>query len=618
MIKKIVTIMLLLFIVSVSSAYAELPTYVYPSGLTVSAGYQDIVVRFNTPVMETVNVIITPTVNTTTYYEDCAELYYLHRSYWTQPCYRLRVALDQPLSLNTWYEITLKDGSVLLNTYQFYTGGNMVSYDGAQVIFDAPAARKAKVASCKYFYVTLWNDPLTGINFQKWDFNDNPIGSVINVANSSFYSSQMRPSLDMNDRCDMIIGWMNDYVVSRSTSITYKYKSYSSWNNTSKSWGMAGTIGFTGSIPQWIVDETLIYHQPYYEMLFDNGGPAVAVSENGATIFAYQEPMCRWDEQHIYNWFCDNYIKAWFYNPSGGQYGEFLGEYRTSNPWHFHAGQTVNNPPNWDLYPSVGCGGKGSAYDCPYHVEADLTNELAVIKWTEFGGNVNGYENRTQDDLAFRVYDVSSQTMSPEISVAYNSYWTGTAFDQWGGRCVSGEGINKIACTWMDRTSGLPETSNIRGRVFDVNGSSVTAVTGEVNISENRAGDQINPNVAFKSNDELVFAWESNSLDAAGGYGVYSRITDLSLNNLTGDIRLNEDNTIKNDWEDESGISESDLDLCDVWSDHVGLSCNSFSDCYFAWNYPDYQCTNCAPNYSGYASHYHKGYSIKSAMLLNC
>jgi hypothetical protein len=167
----------------------------------------------------------------------------------------------------------------------------------------------------------------------------------------------------------------------------------------------------------------------------------------------------------------------------------------------------------------------------------------------------------------------------------------------------------------MDRTASYPETSNIKARIYRLNpNNSVSFITGSSVINQIRLGDQINPNLSYIPNENrLIFAWESNSIASAGGYGLYTRITDSALNPITGDIRMNDNNTIKSDWEEDGGYAT----LCDLWSDHVGLSCNLSKDCYVAWNNPDYQCSNCDPIYSGYASH-GKGYSIKSASLIEC
>jgi hypothetical protein len=604
--KKLLFLTLLIFvpgiieaqIVSIPEVYIYEPVSVYPDSTEVQAiaGTDPILLDLGGRGTEDITElkIIVSDFHVTGYidYENIDILQYRYQLsvYSLYNKYRLLFYPDYPLLPNHTYTVEVFDPNFAVNPYRFYfTTGSFESLgDFLITTSDTPVYFKPKVGICSDKYVIVWQDSVNGIQAQIFNISDNsPTTGIINIASNYYYSESMHPAVDMNNNCNWIVGYAKDYNAKNSSELWWEFKIFDSNGNNTFTWNSSA------SMDPWVLS-----HKDPYGIQFDNEGVDVSISDDGDNLFVFQSVYC-YAAGRYYN--CDNIIKGVLSHGLNGSNLHYIGNSQSDNKWLSGAGVIVNNPPylHYDYSGgdfSAGCGGAGSAYDCPYHVHTKISNKLAVISWIEYGGNSHGDNVPTSDDPVMRVFDAKTGAAYGK-EVAVNTTTRGR-FDQWGIVCSPNNNDLVVACTWVDFTGEDLTGAEIKGRFFNAN----SPITGEVNINYKTDNDQLNPTVTY-FDDKFLFTWESNST-YAGGFGIYSRIFDHQGNPVSKDLRVNSYNDIIWDTEEVNNKYQSYT----TWSNPAASDCNMNNECIFAWTLPDYMHTG-GPGYSGYTSH-GKGYSM--------
>ncbi len=175
-------------------------------------------------------------------------------------------------------------------------------------------------------------------------------------------------------------------------------------------------------------------------------------------------------------------------------------------------------------------------------------------------GFVVGWTSQNQDgkwDLYERWFDANGNPQQPEQQV--NSTSSSTAIqsqvgmDPWG----------YVAIVWQGEVDG---DQNIYARYGGFcNGDSWD--TGEFQVNTTTAGDQINPNMGFKSNEgSFVVSWTSEGQDG-GGNGIYARQFDWCGNALGSEFQVN--TTAAGDQDNSSvAVDNNTGDFIITWSSY--------------------------------------------------
>ncbi|MFC1756394.1 Ig-like domain-containing protein [Patescibacteria group bacterium] len=547
--------------------------------------------------IDLVNIVIDPPLPGTMNYHLVKRIHYTYANSTTQnpdwfEYYEPRLTFKSAeFSSGTTYSITvIGDG---LNYSWSFTTDDQESFTGerAMVSYANPSRQKPNMGMCLEKYVICWQDPNEGISCQIYNNNGTTHGSEIALAPNYYYNINARVAVDMNDNCDWVVGYENDYRSQGSHTIQRWFHIFNGDGNQTYIYN-ANT-----AIPDFVAN-----NPNTWAMVFDSGGVDVGINNNNDNVFAYQYPSCyNWNGR----WFCDNYIKGILSHGMTPTSTQELGNNNAGNHWARNAGVSVSIPPFFNGSSghsfSAGCGGAGSAYDCVYHVQVSISTQLLVFSWVEYGGNcVISGDGRgdNNDSVCARVFNPSTgASMSGEIRVNQRQAPFPSKYDQWGVDIATNDANHIWFANWVDFMNGQDDYADIFGRFFD----GATAITGEFTVPTKNRSDQYNPSVEWNGTD-FVSSWMSNGSDA-GGYGIYYRKYGIDTFPIGNDIRANDYNEFPMDIEErqfEPVNTPSSGESKNTWSVPTCMDCTNGS-CGFCYANPDELDNNGTSHSTGYS-----------------
>jgi len=391
--------------------------------------YMPLSVRLDQPVNPSaVSVTLNPWVSGDLDYAQCDILSY----YYTdgnnlvyrplEPCYRVVFTPSGYLMPGTAYAASISGGGITPYSWFLTTGFLNPAGEHAVKSYSYPSSHRPAVGINRYGdYVVVWQDRNEGIRAQRYDSSSVPVGAEISIASGAYYSEYSAPTVAMNDNGEFVVGWMDTFSTAYpALSIRYYVRKFSSSGIYGGGWDISSPLA------SYVFNNPDFYKMQFYNNQFAFGGPSVGIDTSGRYIIVYAAPSCfdRGDVTKVPKYQCDTVVFGAL-SESGSTSLRWVGDtdqtYIGGNVWSGVYDTPIINDPPW-LHSdytggdySRGCGGQGSAYDCPYHPSVYMAPDgKFIVTWLEFNGNL---PNAFRDDVAARIFDSNGNPVTNEFQV---------------------------------------------------------------------------------------------------------------------------------------------------------------------------------------------------------